>query len=130
MKPSKKKKPSGPVCIPNMLLKYLQGVHQVIYKLFMLMWRTKLKACKESQTGLLYKRETNMNWEVGGQKQDTRLCSCSSLVVQFLHMQPVSPHKDSSWPESGVTLSAIYLLPVVLSPGAACQCPAQTKQSW
>ncbi len=45
--------------VPNELLKHLpEGVHQVIHKLFILMWMTGIapKAWKESQTVLLHKK--------------------------------------------------------------------------
>ncbi len=52
-------KAPGPDGIPNELLKHLpEGVHQVIHKLFILMWMkgTTPKAWKKSQTVLLHKK--------------------------------------------------------------------------
>jgi len=59
MRHLKNGKAPGPDGIPNELLKHLpEGVHQVIHKLFILMWMmgTTPKAWKESQTVLLRQR--------------------------------------------------------------------------
>ena len=58
MRHLKNGKAPGPDGIPNEMLKHLpEGVHQVIHKLFILMWMTGTmpKAWKESQTVLLHK---------------------------------------------------------------------------
>ena len=59
MRHLKNGKAPGPDGIPNELLKRLpEGVHQIVPKLFMLMWMTGTtpKAWKESQTVLLHKK--------------------------------------------------------------------------
>ncbi len=68
MRHLKNGKAPGPNGIPNELLKHLpEGVHQIIHKLFMLMWMTGTtpKLWKESQTVLLHNESSEHdlgNW--------------------------------------------------------------------
>ena len=65
MRHLKNGKAPGPDGIPNEMLKHLPtGLHQVIHKLFILMWMTGTmpKAWKESQTVLLHKKGSEHDW--------------------------------------------------------------------